>query len=82
MKNLKSEVEHSNLKIMGMELHMEGVKRKKNYMGLDQRMTKITKPYEENGESMYSNWNRAEAVEESCKCRFVNIDCKYNIYFR
>lgn len=50
IKNLKSEAEHSNLKIMRMELHMEGVKRKKKYMALDERIAKITKRYEENGE--------------------------------
>lgn len=33
-----------------MELHMEGVKRKKKYMALDERIAKITKRYEENGE--------------------------------
>lgn len=50
IKNLKSEAEQSNLKIMRLELHMEGVKRKKKYMKLDERINKITKRYEENGE--------------------------------
>lgn len=48
--HLKSEAEQSNLKIVRLELHMEGVKRKKKYVKLDERIDKITKRYEENSE--------------------------------
>jgi hypothetical protein len=43
------EAEKSNEKVIRMELNLEGVKRKKKYMKLDDRVERSTKRYERDG---------------------------------
>lgn len=47
---LKKEAEHSDAKIVRMELNLEGVKRKKKYVSMDNRILRATEAMEQSGD--------------------------------